>query len=47
MTRLTEKEKELIEVIRNFREAKGRMEKETEFQWLIFKLLEELMYDEN
>ena len=47
MTRLTEKEKELIEVIRNFRQAKGRMEKVTEFQWLISKLLEELMYDEN
>lgn len=42
--KLNEKEKDLIESIRNFRASKGRMEKESEFEWLIYKYLHELMY---
>lgn len=43
MKRLTEKEKDLIEAIRNFKASKGRMENQFEFEWLINKLLHELM----
>lgn len=46
MKKLNEKETELIEMIRNFRASKGRMEKEQEFQWEIERLLYELMFEE-
>lgn len=43
--KLKEKEKDLIEAIRNFRQSLGRMEKQNEFEFYIQKLLAELMYD--
>lgn len=43
MTKLTDKEKDLIEAIRNFRASKGYMEKQFEFEWYIYQLLHELM----
>lgn len=46
MKRLNDKEKDLIEAIRNFRKARSRIEQENEFRWLIYKTVEELMYDE-
>ena len=41
--KVTEKEKELIEAIRNFKASKGRMEKEFEFIWYIRRLLDEML----
>lgn len=46
MKRLNNKEKDLIEAIRNFRKARGWIENENEFRWLIYRTVEELMYDE-
>ena len=46
MKRLNDKEKDLIEAIRNFKKARSRIEQENEFRWLIYKTVEELMYDE-
>lgn len=46
MKRLNDKEKDLIEAIRNFRKARSRIEQENEFRWLIYKTVEELMCDE-
>ena len=46
MKRLNDKEKDLVEAIRNFRKARSRIEQENEFRWLIYKTVEELMYDE-
>lgn len=43
MKRLTKKEKELIEAIRNFKASRGWMENPTEFEWYIYQLLHELM----
>lgn len=43
MTKLNEKEKELIEAIRNFKASKGRMEMRDQFEDYINKLLTELM----
>lgn len=43
MKRLTKKEKDLIEAIRNFKASKGRMEHPIEFEWYIYQLLHELM----
>lgn len=46
MKRLNNKEKDLIEAIRSFRKARGWIENENEFRWLIYRTVEELMYDE-
>lgn len=46
MKRLNDKEKDLIEAIRNFRKARGWIENENEFRWLIYKTVDELMYEE-
>ena len=46
MKRLNNKEKYLIEALRNFRKARGWIENENEFRWLIYRTVEELMYDE-
>lgn len=46
MTRLNETEKDLIEAVRNFRNSRGRMEKESEYEWLINKYLHILMYED-
>ncbi|MGM9737118.1 MAG: hypothetical protein ACI3ZT_01735 [Candidatus Cryptobacteroides sp.] len=46
MKRLTNKEKDLIEAIRNFKRARGWIEREQEFRWLIYKLVEELIEDD-
>lgn len=43
MKRLNDKEKDLIEAIRNFRKARSRIEQENEFRWLIYKTVEELL----
>jgi len=43
MKRLTKKEKDLIEAIRNFKASRGRMENQFEFEWYIYQLLHELM----
>ena len=43
MKRLTNKEKELIEAVRNFKASKGRMEQQAEFEWYIYRTLHELM----
>ncbi len=40
---LNEKEKELIEAIRNFKASKGRMENKKEFRFYINRLVRELM----
>ncbi len=45
MKRLNEIEKDLIEAVRNFRASKGRMEKESEYEWMIYFYLHKLMYD--
>lgn len=44
MKRLTNKEKELIEVIRNFQASKGRMEFESDFYFYIHSVLDNLLY---
>lgn len=46
MERLNDKEKDLIEAIRNFKKARGWIEREQEYRWLIYKLVEELIEDE-
>jgi hypothetical protein len=46
MKRLTRKEKELIEAIRNFQNSKGRMSYEKDFIFYIQSLLDELLYPE-
>lgn len=46
MKRLNEKEKDLIEAIRNFKASRGRMEKESEYEWLINYYLTQLMYED-
>lgn len=46
MKRLNEKEKDLIEAIRNFRASKGRMDDESEYEWLINYYLHQLMYED-
>lgn len=46
MKKLNEKEKDLIEAIRNFKAARGWMENKAEFEWEIHRLLNELMYGE-
>ena len=46
MKKLNEKEKDLIEAIRNFKAARGWMENKAEFEWEIHQLLNELMYGE-
>lgn len=43
MKKLTEKERDLIEAIRNFRASEGRLERQEEFKWYIFETLFELM----
>ncbi len=43
--RLTEKERDLIEAIRNFRKSLGIMEKQEEFEWYINQTLHYLMYE--
>lgn len=43
--RLTQKEMDLIEAVRNFKASKGRMEKQNEFEWYIYRTLHELMYE--
>ena len=40
---LTEKEKDLIEAIRNYRKSLGIMENRFDFEWYIYKVLHELM----
>lgn len=39
----TEKERELIEAIRNFKASKGRMEHKEEFLMYIYKMVDELL----
>lgn len=46
MKRLNEKEKDLIEAIRNFKASRGRMELQAEYEWQISKWLHELMYED-
>lgn len=46
MKRLNETEKDLIEAVRNFRASKGRMEKEAEYEWMIYEYLHQLMYED-
>lgn len=46
MKRLNNKEKELIEVIRNFQSSKGRMEFEADFYFYIHQVLDNLLYPE-
>ncbi len=41
--KLTEKEKDLIEAIRNYRKSLGIMENRFDFEWYIYKVLHELM----
>ena len=43
MTRLTNKERLLIEAVRNFKSSKGRMENPLDFELYIYELLHELM----
>lgn len=43
MKKLSKKEKDLIEAIRNFKASRGRMEMQDEFEWYIYELLHELM----
>lgn len=43
MNKLTEKEKELIEAVWNFKASRGWMENPDEFEWYIYQLLHELM----
>lgn len=43
MKPLNETEKDLIEAIRNFNASKGRMEQESEYEWLIYYYLDKLM----
>lgn len=43
MKRLTDKEKNLIVAIRNFKVSLGRMENPFEFEWYFYQLLHELM----
>lgn len=43
MKRLNNKEKDLIEAIRNFKRARGWIEREQEFRWLIYKMVDELI----
>ncbi|MGM9748312.1 MAG: hypothetical protein ACI3ZN_05895, partial [Candidatus Cryptobacteroides sp.] len=46
MKRLNKKEEDLIEAIRNFKRARGWIEREQEFRWMIYKLVEELIDDD-
>lgn len=46
MKRLNKTEKDLIEAVRNFRASKGRMEKEAEYEWMIYEYLHQLMYED-
>lgn len=46
MKKLNDKEKDLIESIRNFKKARGWIEHEAEFRWLIYRTLEELLDEE-
>lgn len=46
MKRLNETEKDLIEAVRNFKASKGRMEKESEYEWMIYFYLHKLMYED-
>ncbi len=43
--KLTEKEKDLIEAVRNFRKSLGTMENQDEFEWYINQTLHYLMYE--
>lgn len=43
MKKLSKKEKDLIEAIRNFKASKGWMENPTEFEYYILGLVYELM----
>ena len=40
--KLTEKEKDLIEAIRNYKNSKSRMTNPDEFEWYIKRLIAEL-----
>lgn len=46
MKRLNKTEKDLIEAVRNFRASKGRMEREAEYEWMIYEYLHQLMYED-
>ena len=46
MKRLNETEKDLIEAVRNFKASKGRMEKGSEYEWMIYFYLHKLMYED-
>ena len=43
---MNETEKDLIEAVRNFKASKGRMEKESEYEWMIYFYLHKLMYED-
>ncbi len=43
---LSKKEEDLIEAIRNFKASKGWMENPNEFEWLIHRYVDELLFED-